>query len=168
MSVRVQPLQSLTASFVKAAEVLSLLTRPPLQTAVLRDLKLHSPCPSSSNAVCAILLFCPIHSMALAAAVTADTHPDEPVPGLKVHCLAGVVDESESSRSTTTELGLHTEYDDLLLVCLVEAGELLGELSPGNVWPRWVNDIEDKLPSLQKAVGDELAGAQGDGGGGVL
>lgn len=90
------------------------------------------------------------------------------MPWLKVHGLSGVVDERETSRTATTELGPETEDDDLLLVSLVHGGELLGELLAGDVGPGWVDNVDDALPSLKEAVRDELASSEGDWCGSVL
>lgn len=55
--------------------------------------------------------------------------------------LNGVVDQSEASALATTELRAETEDGDLILVSLVEAGELLTEFILGNVGAVGVEDV---------------------------
>lgn len=55
--------------------------------------------------------------------------------------LLGVVDESETSALTTTVLGTETEDGDLVLVGLVQVGELVAELVLGDVGAVGVEDI---------------------------
>jgi hypothetical protein len=67
---------------------------------------------------------------------------DKTVVGLKLlHGLVGVVDESETGGLATTVLGAETEDGDLVLVGLVELGELLAELILGDVGTVGVEDI---------------------------
>jgi hypothetical protein len=67
---------------------------------------------------------------------------DKTVVGLELlHGLVGVVDESETSGLATTVLGAETEDGDLVLVGLVELGELLAELILGDVGTVGVEDI---------------------------
>jgi len=49
-----------------------------------------------------------------------------------------------------------------VLFCLVEGSELLGQIRPGDVWPRGVEDINDELTAGKEAVGDELASTNSD------
>lgn len=53
----------------------------------------------------------------------------------------GIVDESETSCLSTTELCLKTEDINLVLVGLVELGELASEIVLGDVGSVWVEDI---------------------------
>lgn len=97
-----------------------------------------------------------------------DTYADEAVLGLELHRLTRVVDESETGGASTTESGSHTENNALLLGGLVHLGELLRELSLGDVGTSRVDDIENHLLPLEQTVGDELASSEGDGRSGVL
>lgn len=76
---------------------------------------------------------------------------DKTVVGLELlHGLVGVVDESEASGLATTVLGAETEDGDLVLVGLVELGELLAELILGDVGTVGVEDItvrKERSPS---------------------
>ena len=72
-----------------------------------------------------------------------------------LHGLVGVVDESETSRLATTVLGAETENGDLVLVGLVELGELLAELILGDVGTVGVEDItacKEKKPLVSTKV----------------
>jgi len=67
---------------------------------------------------------------------------DEPVVGLELlHGLGAVVDEGETSALATTVLGAETEHGDLVLVGLVQLGELLAELILGDVRAVGVEDV---------------------------
>ena len=67
---------------------------------------------------------------------------DEPVVGLELlHRLGAVVDEGEASGLATTVLGAETEDGDLVLVGLVQLGELLAELILGDVRAVGVQDV---------------------------
>lgn len=67
---------------------------------------------------------------------------DEPVVGLELlHRLGAVVDEGEASGLATTVLGAETEDGDLVLVGLVELGELGAELILGDVGTVGVEDV---------------------------
>ena len=55
--------------------------------------------------------------------------------------LSGVVDESEPSALATTILRAETENRDLVLVGLVEVGQLIAELILGDVGAVGVEDI---------------------------
>lgn len=67
----------------------------------------------------------------------------------------GIVDESETSCLSATELGLETENVDLVLVGLVHFGELGSEFILGDVGSVWVEDITikrrglDPIPSIE-------------------
>jgi hypothetical protein len=70
---------------------------------------------------------------------------DKTVVGLELlHGLVGVVDESETSGLATTVLGAETEDGDLVLVGLVELGQLLAELVLGDVGTVGVEDITER------------------------
>jgi hypothetical protein len=88
---------------------------------------------------------------------------DKTVVGLELlHGLVGVVDESEASGLATTVLGAETEDGDLVLVGLVELGQLLAELILGDVGTVGVEDItgrEERSPS-QYMVGSQYRGDQ--------
>lgn len=67
---------------------------------------------------------------------------DEPVVGLELlHGLGAVVDEGEAGALATTVLGAETEDGDLVLLGLVELGELLAELILGDVRAVGVEDV---------------------------
>ena len=67
---------------------------------------------------------------------------DEPVVGLELlHGLGAVVDEGEAGALATTVLGAETEDGDLVLVGLVQLGELLAELILGDVRAVGVQDV---------------------------
>lgn len=55
--------------------------------------------------------------------------------------LSGVVDQSEAGALATTVLRTETEDGDLVLVGLVEGGELVAELILGNVGTVGVEDV---------------------------
>lgn len=58
-----------------------------------------------------------------------------------LHRLVGVVDESEAGALATTVLGPEAEAVDLVLVGLVELGQLVAELILGDVGAVGVEDI---------------------------
>jgi hypothetical protein len=58
-----------------------------------------------------------------------------------LQCLWGIVDESETSGLSTTELSSQTENIDLVLVGLVEFGKLGSEFVLGDVGAVRVEDI---------------------------
>lgn len=67
---------------------------------------------------------------------------DEPVVGLELlHRLGAVVDEGEAGALAATVLGAETEAGNLLLVGLVELGELGAELILGDVRAVGVQDV---------------------------
>jgi hypothetical protein len=67
---------------------------------------------------------------------------DEPVVGLELlHGLGAVVDEGEAGALATTVLGAETEDGNLVLVGLVQLGELLAELILGDVRAVGVEDV---------------------------
>lgn len=78
---------------------------------------------------------------------------DEPVVGLELlHGLVAVVDESEAGALATTVLGAETEDGNLLLVGLVELGELGAELILGDVGAVGVQDVTVRKQSLAHSV----------------
>jgi hypothetical protein len=67
---------------------------------------------------------------------------DESVVGLELlHGLGAVVDEGKAGALATTVLGAETEDGDLVLVGLVQLGELLAELILGDVRAVGVQDV---------------------------
>jgi len=67
---------------------------------------------------------------------------DESVVGLELlHGLGAVVDEGEAGALATTVLGAETEDGNLVLVGLVQLGELLAELILGDVRAVGVEDV---------------------------
>ena len=75
-----------------------------------------------------------------------------------------VVDQTEAGGLATSELGLHAEQGDGLLVGnLVELGELLAdELGGDGTAPVGVVHLDDELATVQQAVDLEVQGAQGE------
>ena len=89
----------------------------------------------------------------------ADT--DEAVVGLELlHGLVGVVDEGEAGALATTELGAESEDGDLVLVGLVELGELLTELVLGDVGTVGVEDITVLRKNPSSVLGSQYRGDQ--------
>lgn len=67
---------------------------------------------------------------------------DQAVGGLELlHGFGGVVDEGKAGGLAATELGAQTEGLDLVLLGLVEAGELLAELILGDVGAAGVQNV---------------------------
>ena len=64
--------------------------------------------------------------------------------------LSGVVDESEPSALATTILRAETENRDLVLVGLVEVGQLIAELILGDVGAVGVEDIPVLIRQLDR------------------
>lgn len=70
------------------------------------------------------------------------TNADQTVGGLELlQGLGGVVDQSEAGGLATTVLGAETEDGDLVLVGLVQVGQLLAELILGDVGAVGVEDV---------------------------
>lgn len=67
-----------------------------------------------------------------------------------------LVDQTETSGLTTTELGSETKDGNSVLLSLVDLSQLLTELVLGDVSQVWVQDVEDELLSGQQWVGDNL------------
>jgi hypothetical protein len=110
--------------------------------------------------------------LALLSACTLDlggeSDADQSVVRLELlHGLGGVIDEGEAGGLAATELCAKAEDADLLLVGLVETGELLPELLLRDVGAARVEDVNDHLLAAEQRVANELAGAQSDGGVGV-
>jgi hypothetical protein len=82
--------------------------------------------------------------------------------------LLVIVDQSESSGSTTSELGLESESGNSGLVGLVQSSELLVELGLGDGGTGGVKDVDNELTTVQQPVGNELPGADSDRAGGIL
>jgi len=77
--------------------------------------------------------------------------------------LGRVVNQGETSCLSTTKLGLQTENIDLVLVGLVELGELGSEFVLGDVGTVWVEDINNHLLAAEEGVANELARSQSNG-----
>lgn len=74
--------------------------------------------------------------------LSGKSDPDQAVLGLELlQSLGGVVDEGEAGGLAATELGAQAEDLDLLLLGLVQAGELLAQLSLGDVGTVGVEDV---------------------------
>jgi hypothetical protein len=81
--------------------------------------------------------------------------------GLHVALLSGierVVNESESGRSTTSELGLESEHGDGLFLVLEHNGKLGLDGSLGDGSLIGMNQLNLELSSLQERVVDHLSG----------
>ena len=120
------------------------------------------------------------------------TYTNESVSGLEFERILVVVDQSESSRFSSSEGGSESEDDDGILVGLVlqsiirndeytrsqlvrrrnamtdHSGQLGPQLVLGDVSPSGVENIHDHLLSLQESVGEELSRSNRDSSGGVL
>ncbi|KAH3667593.1 hypothetical protein OGATHE_003116 [Ogataea polymorpha] len=73
-----------------------------------------------------------------------------------------VVDETETGRLSTTESGSEAKHRDRVLLNFVKSRQLVSQLVLGHVGSVWVDDIDDKLSSVQQWVGDDLSGSDGD------
>ena len=83
------------------------------------------------------------------------TNADETVVRLELlQGLGGVVDESEAGALTTTVLRAETEDGDLVLVGLVQVGQLLAELVLGDVGAVGVEDVPKFAKTCQIGVFD--------------
>lgn len=65
--------------------------------------------------------------------------------------LGGVVDEGKAGRLATTVLCAETEDGDLVLVGLVQVGQLLAELILGDVGAVGVEDVTGKKKEMSVA-----------------
>jgi len=93
--------------------------------------------------------------------LVGESNTNQSVMGLELlQGFWGIVDESETSCLSATELSLETENVDLVLVGLVHFGELASEFILGDVGSVWVEDINDHLLSAEEGVANELARAQ--------
>ena len=111
----------------------------------------------------------PVSSSFSPPRVDLETHPHEPVLGLKLLLrLLIIVNQSKPSRPPTSKLGLESKRADSALVSLVQGGELFVELGFGDGGSGGVEDVDDELSSVEESVGDELAGSDGDRAGGIL
>lgn len=71
-----------------------------------------------------------------------ESDTDQAVLGLELlQSLGGVVDEGEAGGLAATEVGAQAEDLDLLLLGLVQAAELLAQLSLGDVGTAGVEDV---------------------------
>lgn len=68
-----------------------------------------------------------------------------------------LVDQTETGRLSTTEVGSETENRDSVLVSIVQVRQLLSQLVLGDVSSVWVQDVNDELSSGQQWVGDNLS-----------
>lgn len=75
----------------------------------------------------------------------------------------GLVDQTETGRLSTTELGSETEDGDGVLVGLVQLRQSLSQLVLGDVGSVWVQDVDDELSSGQQRVGDNLSSSDSNG-----
>lgn len=75
----------------------------------------------------------------------------------------GLVNQTETSGLSTTELGSETENRDSVLVSLVQLSQSLSQLILGDVGSVWVQDVNDELSSSQQWVGDNLSSSDSNG-----
>lgn len=75
----------------------------------------------------------------------------------------GLVDQTETGRLSSTELGSESENGNSVLVGLVQLSQLLSQLILGDVSSVWVQNVNDKLSSGQQWVGDNLSGSDSNG-----
>merc|ERR1712228_547446 len=122
---------------------------PPLSTTLLllgHRLVLRNT-PDGLGAVLALLALLPARPLDLRRLPV----PHQSVVRLKLlHGLAGVVDEGETGALAATVLSAETESRDLVLVGLVEFGELGAELVLGDVGAVGVEDVNDHLLAAQE------------------
>lgn len=82
-----------------------------------------------------------------------ESDTDQAVLGLELlQSLGGVVDEGEAGGLAATEVGAQAEDLDLLLLGLVQAAELLAELSLGDVGTAGVEDVTNSLKEEHRSV----------------
>lgn len=73
---------------------------------------------------------------------------DQSVSWLKLLGVSsGLVDQTETSGLTSTELGSETENGNGILVGLVGLSQSFTQLVLGDVWSVWVQDVNDELSS---------------------
>ncbi|EEQ40410.1 hypothetical protein CLUG_04538 [Clavispora lusitaniae ATCC 42720] len=75
----------------------------------------------------------------------------------------GLVDQTETGRLSSTELGSETENRDSVLVGLVQLSQSFSQLILGDVSSVWVQDVNDELSSGQQWVGDNLSSSDSNG-----
>lgn len=75
----------------------------------------------------------------------------------------GLVNQTETSGLSTTELSSETENRDSILVSLVQLSQLLSQLILRDVSSVWVQDVDDELSSGQQWVGDNLSSSDSNG-----
>ncbi len=81
------------------------------------------------------------------------THPHQPVLWLEPLLTSLiVVDQTETSRPSTTELGPETEDGDPVLLGLVHLGEVLADLGSRDGGSGWVEDIQNELFTVEESV----------------
>ena len=94
----------------------------------------------------------------------SSTHPYQPVSRLKLLLRRlVVVDQRESRAPSSTKLCAEAKGNNAILVGLVQSRKLLLELSLGNIGAGWMENVNDELTACKQAVGNEMAGAQGNG-----
>lgn len=75
----------------------------------------------------------------------------------------GLVDQTETGRLSTTELGSETKNGNSILVGLVQLRQSVSQLVLGDVSSVWMQDINDELSSGQQRVGDNLSSSDSNG-----
>lgn len=94
----------------------------------------------------------------------SQTVSDQSVSWLKSLGVSnGLVDQTETSGLSTTELSSETENRDSILVSLVQLSQSLSQLILGDVSSVWVQDVNDELSSGQQWVGDNLSSSDSNG-----
>ena len=76
--------------------------------------------------------------------------------------IEGVVDESETGGSASSELALQAEDGDVLVLGLEHRGELGLDGSLGDGSLVWVDELNLELSSLEKWVVDHLSGVKNE------
>ncbi len=69
-----------------------------------------------------------------------------------LHGLGGVVDQSKARRLAASKVCAQTEDADLVLVCLVDARQLVAQLILGDVRTVGVEDVPIRGPAGQRAI----------------
>lgn len=97
-------------------------------------------CGSAQGLLSVLALLALLSAGTLGLGGESDT--DQAVLGLELlQSLGGVVDEGEAGGLAATEVGAQAKDLDLLLLGLVQAAELLAELSLGDVGTAGVEDV---------------------------
>ncbi len=73
-----------------------------------------------------------------------------------------VINQTKTSRFSTTVLSSETKDRDTVLLGLVQISQLLLQLVLGNICLGWMDNINHKLSSLQQWVADDLSGSDSD------